>query len=71
MYEIKMVIRMIVVTLGIFLYIGVWGYLWKNREIMQTEYTCWCREKYIHEFLWTWVFVHICLVVGIIIWAFS
>lgn len=41
MYEIKMIIRMIVLTLGLFLYIGVWAYLWKNREIMQTGYAYW------------------------------
>lgn len=63
MEEIKILIRMIVLILGLFLYIGVWGYLWKNRDR--------CCEKYINDFLWTWVFVHISLVLIIIAWAFS
>lgn len=71
MYEIKMIIRMIVLTLGLFLYISVWTYLWKNREIMQTEYTYWCIEKLISGLLWMWVTIHALLLVIIILWAFS
>ena len=71
MYEIKMIIRMIVLTLGLFLYIGVWAYLWKNREIMQTGYTYWCAERLIGDLLWMWVTIHAFLVVMIIFWAFS
>lgn len=71
MEEIKMTIRMIVLTLGLFLYIGVWGYLWKNREMMQTGYTYWCTEKLISDLLWMWVTIHAFLVVMIIFWAFS
>lgn len=71
MYEIKMIIRMIVLTLGLFLYISVWTYLWKNREIMQTEYTYWCIEKLIGGLLWMWVTIHALLLVIIILWAFS
>ena len=71
MEEIKMIIRMVVLTLGLFLYIGVWGYLWKNREIMQNEYTYWCTGKLIRDLLWMWVTIHAFLVVIIILWAFS
>lgn len=71
MYEIKMIIRMIVLTLGLFLYIGVWAYLWKNREIMQAECTYWCIEKLIGDLLWMWVTIHALLLVIIILWAFS
>lgn len=71
MYEIKMIIRMIVLTLGLFLYIGVWAYLWKNREIMQTGYAYWCAERLIGDLLWMWVTIHALLLVIIIIWAFS
>lgn len=70
MNDVKLIIQLISIFIACLIYVGIWYWIWMNREdYLQTLYIGNPWKKFISNCCWFWLFGHVIGAIAVILWA--